>query len=162
MSENEGQLHHAQPANLAAMARSIFHQVGATEIAQRELTSLVSFNGSNGREPLNSLIADPHGDLFGTTGLGGSSDHGTVFEIAETAQGFASAPTTLINFKESDGFVSDRQPDCRRPRQPIWHDISRRGVWLRHPGTRRSEGLLHRVRDRQDRPRLRQGERRKK
>jgi hypothetical protein len=38
---------HAQLANLAAMARSIFQQVGATEVAQPELTTLVNFNGAN-------------------------------------------------------------------------------------------------------------------
>ena len=32
-SKDEGHLHHAELANLAAMARSIFHQVGATEVA---------------------------------------------------------------------------------------------------------------------------------
>jgi hypothetical protein len=72
MSENEGHLHHAQLANLAAMARSIFHQVGATEVAQPELTTLVNFNGANGVQPVASLLADAHGDLFGTTYLGGA------------------------------------------------------------------------------------------
>jgi hypothetical protein len=32
-SKDEGHLHHAELPNLAAMARSIFHQVGATEVA---------------------------------------------------------------------------------------------------------------------------------
>ena len=55
-------------ANLAAMARSIFHQVGATEVAQPELTTLVNFDDVNGANPAyGSLIADAHGDLFGTT-----------------------------------------------------------------------------------------------
>ena len=39
-SNDEGHLHHAELANLAAMARSIFHQVGATEVAHPELTTL--------------------------------------------------------------------------------------------------------------------------
>jgi hypothetical protein len=30
-------------------------------------TTLVSFNGTNGAAPHGSLIADAHGDLFGTT-----------------------------------------------------------------------------------------------
>ena len=82
---------HAQLANLAAMARSIFDQVGATEVAQPELTTLVSFNGTNGGVPANSLIADAHGDLFGTTLEGGTNGVGTVFEIAKTAHGYASS-----------------------------------------------------------------------
>src|SRR5215813_5886557 len=72
-SKDEGHLHHAEFANLAAMARSIFHQVGATEVAQPELTTLVKFDGANGgpAQPVAGLIADAHGDLFGTTAEGG-------------------------------------------------------------------------------------------
>jgi uncharacterized repeat protein (TIGR03803 family) len=103
MSKNEGHLHHAQLANLAAMAQSIFHQVGATEVAQPELTTLVNFNGTNGDGPLADLIADAHGDLFGTTVTGGANNDGTVFEIAKTAHGYASTPTTLVSFNGTDG-----------------------------------------------------------
>jgi hypothetical protein len=35
--------------------------------------------------------------------LGGSSDLGTVFEIAKTAQGYASTPTTLVSFNGTNG-----------------------------------------------------------
>src|SRR5262249_56128508 len=66
-SNDEGHLHQAELANLAAMARSIFHQVGATEVAQPELTTLVNFNGTNGTNPSGGLIADNHRDLFGPT-----------------------------------------------------------------------------------------------
>ena len=53
---------------LLQWARSIFHQVGATEVAQPELTTLVNFDDVNGANPAyGSLIADAHGDLFGTT-----------------------------------------------------------------------------------------------
>ena len=82
-SNDEGHLHHAELANLAAMARSIFHQVGVTEVAQPELTTLVNFNGTDGANPLGSLIADAHGDLFGTTAFGGANTLGTVFEVAK-------------------------------------------------------------------------------
>src|SRR5262245_15656687 len=94
---------HAQLANLAAMARSIFHQVGATEVAQPELTTLVSFNGTNGAEPVAGLIADAHGDLFGTTTNGGANNDGTVFEI--TGSGFSTEvipPTTTIILGNDD------------------------------------------------------------
>jgi uncharacterized repeat protein (TIGR03803 family) len=102
-SKDEGHLHHAELANLAAMAQSIFHQVGATEVAQPELTTLVNFNGTNGDGPLADLIADAHGDLFGTTVTGGANNDGTVFEIAKTAHGYASTPTTLVSFNGTDG-----------------------------------------------------------
>jgi uncharacterized repeat protein (TIGR03803 family) len=94
---------HAQLANLAAMARSIFHQVGATEVAQPELTTLVSFDFTNGANPAAGLIADAQGDLFGTTYVGGANDHGTVFEITKTPHGYASTPITLVSFNGTDG-----------------------------------------------------------
>jgi len=45
------------------------------------LNTLASFNGTNGSLPAGSLIADAHGNLFGTTELGGANNLGTVFEI---------------------------------------------------------------------------------
>ena len=67
-------------------------------------TTLVSFNGSNGSRPYGSLIADANGDLFGTTGDGGANGDGTVLEIAKTGAGYASSPTTLVNFNYWDGW----------------------------------------------------------
>jgi hypothetical protein len=108
------EVHHAQLAHLAAMGRSIFHQVGATEVAQPELTTLVKFNGANGMIPFAGLIADAHGDLFGTTLEGGANvttnasyGFGTVFEIAKTAHGYASAPTALVSFNGTNGSILD-------------------------------------------------------
>jgi len=62
------------------------------------LLPLVSFNGANGLSPRGELIADAKGNLFGTTFLGSSNDHGTVFEIVKNSGGYASTPTTLVNF----------------------------------------------------------------
>src|SRR5262249_1699208 len=89
-SNDEGHLHHAELANLAAMARSIFHQVGATEVAQPELTTLVNFDSADGATPHGSLIADARGDLFGITALGGTNgatslDSVTVFRASRPA-----------------------------------------------------------------------------
>ena len=84
-------------------------------------TTLVSFNNADGSEP-TSLIADAHGDLFGTTAFGGNLTAnapfgaGTVFEIAKTAHGYASTPTTLVSFNGTDGGSRDRRPDRRCPR----------------------------------------------
>jgi len=95
----------AELASLAAMARSIFHQVGATEVAQPELTTLVNLNGTNGSNPVAGLIAGAQGNLFGTTLVGGAehspsfpNGFGTVFEIVKTATGYASTPITLVSF----------------------------------------------------------------
>ena len=68
-------------------------------------TTLVSFDGADGDEPGAGLIADANGDLFGTTQLGGANDDGVVFEIAKTATGYASAPTTLVSFNLADGLT---------------------------------------------------------
>jgi uncharacterized repeat protein (TIGR03803 family) len=66
-------------------------------------TTLVSFNGTNGADPPANLIADANGDLFGTTAGGGANGDGTVFEIAKTARGYASMPTTLVSFNGTNG-----------------------------------------------------------
>src|SRR6185312_1364328 len=66
-------------------------------------TTLVSFNGADGSAPESSLIADANGNLFGTASEGGANGDGTVFEIAKTASGYASTPTTLVSFDGADG-----------------------------------------------------------
>ena len=69
----------------------------------KEPILLVSFNGTNGRDPTGSLIADAVGNLFGTTALGGANGYGTVFEITKTAGHYASTPTTLVSFNGTNG-----------------------------------------------------------
>ena len=66
-------------------------------------TVLVNFSSSIGSYPLGTLVADANGNLFGTTSLYGAGGSGTVFEIAKTATGYASSPTTLVNFNYSNG-----------------------------------------------------------
>ena len=66
-------------------------------------TTLVTFSSPNGEGPAAGLIADANGDLFGTTTYGGLFGDGTVFEITKTAVGYASAPTTLVSFNQTDG-----------------------------------------------------------
>jgi uncharacterized repeat protein (TIGR03803 family) len=73
------------------------------------LTTLVSFcalqpNCADGLIPDGALILDADGNLFGTTTDGGAAagsgrgGEGTVFEIAKTATGYATTPTTLVSF----------------------------------------------------------------
>ena len=103
------------------------------------LSTLVSFSGSDGAEPAG-LIADANGDLFGTTSDGGANSDGTVFEIAKTAAGYASTPTTLVSFNGTEranpsaGLIADATGD-------LFGTTNRR-----RRGRRR-----HGVRDRQDR-----------
>ncbi|QPF89873.1 beta strand repeat-containing protein [Bradyrhizobium commune] len=66
-------------------------------------TTLVSFGSSNGAQPFGSLIIDANGNLFGTTSAGGANGYGTVFKIAKTDSGYASTPTTLVDFTSSNG-----------------------------------------------------------
>jgi uncharacterized repeat protein (TIGR03803 family) len=65
-------------------------------------TTLVNFcslpNCGDGAQPEAGLIADVNGNLFGTTSGGGANGGGTVFEIVETADGYATTPTTLVSF----------------------------------------------------------------
>jgi uncharacterized repeat protein (TIGR03803 family) len=74
-------------------------------------TTLVSFNNTNGLYPVGSLIADAHGNLFGTTDQGGQNGYGTVFELVNNgtvaAPSYASTPTTLVSFNGANG----RGPD---------------------------------------------------
>ena len=56
-------------------------------------TILVSFNLTDGAGPVGSLIMDAAGNLFGVTSVGGQfGSGGEVFEIAKTADGYASTP----------------------------------------------------------------------
>jgi uncharacterized repeat protein (TIGR03803 family) len=65
--------------------------------------TLVSFDRTDGAFPQGGLVADAAGNLFGTTAQGGTDNDGTVFEIAKTQHGYASAPTILVSFTGSDG-----------------------------------------------------------
>jgi hypothetical protein len=86
---------------------------GSSGASAQTLNTLVNFGGGNGAIPQDRgrPIADTHGNLFGTTGLGGASNActggcGTVFEIkldSTTATGYASTPTTLVSFSVTDG-----------------------------------------------------------
>jgi uncharacterized repeat protein (TIGR03803 family) len=66
-------------------------------------TFLVSFNGTNGANPVGRLLADAHGNLFGTTHRGGANNLGTVFEIEKTASGYSRTPTVLVSFNGTNG-----------------------------------------------------------
>ncbi len=80
---------------------------GGAIAAAPTLTTLVVFNGTDGAIPQAGLIADAAGNLFGTTSAGGEDDRGTVFEIAKTSTGYASTPTTLVSFNNSNGADPD-------------------------------------------------------
>src|SRR3984893_16154077 len=62
------------------------------------LTTLHSFTGDDGAAPAAGLIADPAGNLYGTTINGGASGQGTVFQLDPSGN-----LTVLYSFAGSDG-----------------------------------------------------------
>jgi uncharacterized repeat protein (TIGR03803 family) len=63
------------------------------------ITTLATFNGSNGAGPVAPLIMDSSGNLYGTAGVGGAFGDGTVFEVPKGS----STITTLATFNGSNG-----------------------------------------------------------
>jgi uncharacterized repeat protein (TIGR03803 family) len=62
------------------------------------LTTLVSFNGTNGSHPLARLVQGSDGNFYGTTILGGAKNFGTVFKMT-----LGGALTTLVPFTFANG-----------------------------------------------------------
>jgi hypothetical protein len=85
----------------------VFEIVKTNGVYANAPTTLVSFTGADGAEPGGGLITDAAGDLFGTTSAGGADHGGTVFEIAKTGGGYASAPTVLVSFTGPEGYQPD-------------------------------------------------------
>ena len=65
----------------------------------RTLTTLASFNGSNGANPFGGLTLDAAGNLYGTTQYGGPGYGGTIFELSGTGH---RTLTTLATFGNDD------------------------------------------------------------
>ena len=63
------------------------------------ITTLASFNGTNGWNPYAALIMDSSGNLYGTAQYGGAYGYGTVFELAHGSGSI----TTLASFNGTDG-----------------------------------------------------------
>ena len=62
------------------------------------LTTVVSFQGSNGQDPEGGLVLASDGNLYGTTARGGTYGLGTLFRLTPSGIFF-----TLHSFKGSDG-----------------------------------------------------------
>ena len=64
------------------------------------ITTLASFNGTNGDDPVGGLIMDSSGNLYGTTvGWRSPASDGTIFELAKGS----STITTLASFNGTNG-----------------------------------------------------------
>jgi|SRR5208337_1337691 len=95
---------HVKHSSMAAIALTMlavsFFAVAAVIAAPAQnLTTLLSFDGSNGADPVATLVQGFDGNYYGTTWAGGASNNGTVFKIRP--QGTL---TTLYNFCS--------QPNC--------------------------------------------------
>jgi uncharacterized repeat protein (TIGR03803 family) len=62
------------------------------------LSTLYTFDGSNGSAPYGPLVQGSDGNFYGTTSAGGANGDGTVFRITPSG-----ALTTLFNFDGVDG-----------------------------------------------------------
>jgi uncharacterized repeat protein (TIGR03803 family) len=62
------------------------------------LTSLVSFNGTDGANPVGGLLPGPDGNFYGVTQQGGSNHFGTVFQISPDG-----AFNSLVSFDSFTG-----------------------------------------------------------
>ncbi len=62
------------------------------------VTTIFSFNGTDGEVPESTLVVGSDGNLYGTTELGGANGLGTVFKITTTG-----TLTTLHSFSGADG-----------------------------------------------------------
>ena len=71
------------------------------ELAQGSgtITTLASFNGTNGLMPEAGLVMDSSGNLYGTAVIGGASDDGTVFELAHGSGNIIA----MASFNGTDG-----------------------------------------------------------
>lgn len=52
------------------------------------LTTLASFYGANGQEPMSGLVQGTDGNFYGTTRIGGQYGYGTVFQLQVSVSGF--------------------------------------------------------------------------
>ena len=74
---------------------TVFELSGADH---KTLTTLVSFNGTNGSGPRGGLAIDASGQLYGTTEGGGSGQVGTIFELSGANH---TTLNTLFSFSQS-------------------------------------------------------------
>ena len=70
-------------------------------------TTLLSFNGTDGSNPVAGLVQATNGDLYGTTELGGAYSEGTVFKITPSG-----TLTTLYSFCSQSGCTDGELPEA--------------------------------------------------
>ena len=89
---------HMRTRNLPAIVAAII-TIGCITVSAQTVTTLHSFNGSDGQSPDAALVQGSDGNFYGTTALGGSHSKGAAFKIDA-----AGNLTTLHSFS---GFPTD-------------------------------------------------------
>jgi uncharacterized repeat protein (TIGR03803 family) len=69
------------------------------------LTTLHTFEGADGSQPLAGLVQSANGDFYGTTYMGGSEGYGVIFKITPSG-----ALTTLHSFCSQSGCTDGENP----------------------------------------------------
>ena len=90
----------------AAAALCMFFAVSTIASPAQTVTTLHTFDGTDGSEPYAGLIHATDGNLYGTTYLGGANDNGTVFKITPSGSTF----TPLYSFCAQTGCVDGALP----------------------------------------------------
>jgi uncharacterized repeat protein (TIGR03803 family) len=67
--------------------------------ADYTLTTLANLNNASGNHPYSGLAADAAGNLYGTTGIGGAYNDGTIFEVASGTHKLS----VLVSFDGANG-----------------------------------------------------------
>jgi uncharacterized repeat protein (TIGR03803 family) len=97
-------------ATIRTSASSVFEVAKTGGGYASTITRLTMFNGVG---VAGRLTIDANGNLFGATSqIRPEPFHGTVFEIAKTASGYASTPTTLYSFCAQVGCIDGAVPNA--------------------------------------------------
>jgi uncharacterized repeat protein (TIGR03803 family) len=70
------------------------------------VTTLASFNGTNGYNPLGGITFDGAGNMFGTTQLGGAFNKGTIFEFAKGSTTITALASFTTNTNSTQAAVT--------------------------------------------------------
>ena len=106
IADAAGNLYGTTSTGGASNSGTIFEILKTTSGYNATPKTLLSFSSQTGTQPSAGLVADAAGDLFGTTYIGGAG-YGTVFELAKSGTGYATAPTVLASFNVQNGSNPD-------------------------------------------------------
>ena len=76
-----------------AIPSSLSKDKSSFSVSSVNLATLVSFNGTNGSSPQDSLVQGADGNFYGTTQQGGTNGDGTVFMVTPTGE-----PDDVVEF----------------------------------------------------------------